>query len=285
MIALLVPLFTFALQWIFWSAIKPYAWILFLPAVFTSAWIGGLIPGLISVIVSVTIIAWFFIPPQFTFVGKSPIELVSSGIFCLMGVLFSIFHWRLQNSTRLVEEASSKLRASEENLSVTLNSIGDAVMATDAEGNVTRLNAVAEQLTGWNRAEAIGKPVGEIFKIINQKTRDFASIPVAAVLEQGIIHGLANDTVLIARHGKETPIADSCAPIRSLDGEVIGAVLVFRDVSKEYAAQQAIEESSKRIQTILDTVADGIINISEQGIVELMNPAAEKIFSGTRLKK
>lgn len=278
LIALLVPLFTFALQWIFWSAIKPYAWILFLPAVFTSAWIGGLIPGLISVIVSVTIIAWFFIPPQFTFVGKSPIELVSSGIFCLMGVLFSIFHWRLQNSTRLVEEASSKLRASEENLSVTLNSIGDAVMATDAEGNVTRLNAVAEQLTGWNRAEAIGKPVGEIFKIINQKTRDFASIPVAAVLEQGIIHGLANDTVLIARHGKETPIADSCAPIRSLDGEVIGAVLVFRDVSKEYAAQQAIEESSKRIQTILDTVADGIINISEQGIVELMNPAAEKIF-------
>lgn len=278
MIALLVPLFTFALQWIFWSAIKPYAWILFLPAVFVSAWIGGLIPGVISVFMSVMIITWFFIPPQFTFAGKSPIELFSSVIFCSMGVLFSIFHWRLQRSKRIAEEASSKLRASEENLSVTLNSIGDAVMATDAEGKVTRLNAVAEQLTGWTNSEAAGKPIDEIFRIINQKTRLPAAIPVASVLQQGIIHGLANDTVLIARDGNETPIADSCAPIRSRDGKVIGAVLVFRDVSKEYEAQQAIEEGSKRIQTILDTVAEGIINISEQGIIEMMNPAAERIF-------
>ncbi len=178
-------------------------------------------------------------------------------------------------------QARDQLRASEENLSVTLDSIGDAVMTTDAQGRVTRLNPVAEQLTGWAQAEAAGHPVDDVFHIINHQTRQPATIPVATTLAQGVIQGLANDTVLIARDGSERPIADSCAPIRNRDGIISGAVLVFRDVSNEYAAQAALHDSAMRIRTILDTVADGIITISEHGLIESFNPAAEQIFGYT----
>jgi PAS domain S-box-containing protein len=177
-----------------------------------------------------------------------------------------------------LEKRVAERTASEQNLSVTLNSIGDAVMATDAEGRITRLNTVAEQLTGWSQAEAAGRPVADIFHIINQKTRLSAPIPVANTLTQGVIHGLANDTVLIARDGSEHPIADSCAPIRNRYGEVIGAILVFRDVTEEYAAKVALRDSATHIQTILDTVADAIITINEHGIIETVNSATERIF-------
>ncbi|OGS90111.1 MAG: hypothetical protein A2Z95_08430 [Gallionellales bacterium GWA2_60_18] len=280
-LAMLPPLVAFMLQWTFWPAIQPYAWFLFFPAVFISSWIGGLVPGLVATFVSAALAGWFFIPPLFTFSGKEPMSLVSIGLFCIMGALFSNSHGRLKKASRQAKDANATLRASEENLSVTLNSIGDAVMTTDGEGRITRLNFIAEQLTGWPQAEALGRPVADIFHIINQKTRQPAPIPVEAALAQGVIHGLANDTVLIARDGKEYPIADSCAPIRNRDGGVIGTVLVFRDVTNEYAAQAALRDSSMRIQTILNTVADGIISINEQGIIETLNPAAEHIFGYT----
>jgi two-component system, NarL family, sensor histidine kinase EvgS len=180
-----------------------------------------------------------------------------------------------------LESRVEELAEKEENLSVTLNSIGDGVMATDTDGCVTRLNAVAEKLTGWTGSQAIGRPVEEIFRIINQHTREPAAIPVAATLEQSAIHGLANDTVLIARDGSECQIADSCAPIRDPDGKIIGTVLVFRDVSKEYAAQAALRDSATRIQTIFNTAGDGIITIDEQGVIESMNPSAERVFGYT----
>lgn len=278
LLAMLPPIIAFILQWMFWSTIQPYAWFLFFPAVFVSSWIGGLLPGLLSTFISAALVAWFFIPPEFTFADKSPMALTSIGLFCIMGFLFSSFNGRLRNASKLAEEANSTLRASEENLSVTLNSIGDAVMTTDAQGRVTRLNCIAERLTGWSQAEAVGRPVADIFRIINQKTRQPAPNPVDAALAQGVIHGLANDTVLIARDGSETPIADSCSPIRNRSGNVTGAILVFRDVAKEYATQEALRDSATRIQTILNTVVDGIISISEQGIIETFNPAAELIF-------
>ena len=171
------------------------------------------------------------------------------------------------------------LRESEEKLSVTLNSIGDAVIATDAQARVTLLNPLAEKLTGWTQGEAAGRPVNDIFCIINKETRQPAAIPVMATLEHGTIQGLANHTVLIARDGSECDIADSCAPIRDRDAQVIGAVLVFRDVTGEYAAQQAIRDSAALIQTILNTVVDGIITVhAHGGIIETVNPAAERMF-------
>ncbi|TGN10387.1 ATP-binding protein [Leptospira ilyithenensis] len=141
-------------------------------------------------------------------------------------------------------EANEGLRNSQENLSVTLNSIGDAVLTTDAGARVTRLNPVAEQLIGWTQAEAIGRLVVEIFHIINNETREPVSVPVIDALTHGTTQGLSN-SLLISRDGREHAIADSCAPIRNRDGVVTGAVLVFRDVTEERAARFALQRAKE----------------------------------------
>ncbi len=178
-----------------------------------------------------------------------------------------------------LHQANLTLRESEEKFAVTLHSIGDAVIATDAAARVTILNPLAERLTGWSQLDAVGRPVDEIFTIINKETRQSATIPVAETLLHGTVQGLATHTVVVARDGSECDIADSCAPIRDRDGDVIGAVLVFRDVTEEYAAQQALLDSNALIQTVLNTVADGIITIyARGGMVKTVNPAAERMF-------
>ena len=178
-----------------------------------------------------------------------------------------------------LQQTNMTLSESEQKLAVTLNSIGDAVIATDAQARVTRLNPVAEELTGWTQAQAIGHPVDEIFHIVNQETRQPATIPVMETLAHGTIQGLANHTLLIARDGSERAIADSCAPIRDRDGRVIGAVLVFRNVTEEYAVQQALSDSAALVQTILNTVVDGIVTLrAHAATIETANPAAERMF-------
>ena len=94
LLAMLPPLAALALQWIFWAAINPYAWLLFFPAVVVSAWFGGLVPGLVSTLVSAALARWFFIAPQFSFGGESPMPLFSIGVFLVMGILFSFSHDR-----------------------------------------------------------------------------------------------------------------------------------------------------------------------------------------------
>jgi PAS domain S-box-containing protein len=138
---------------------------------------------------------------------------------------------------RLSSAIAERLRAS---LATTLQSIGDAVIATDALGTVAMMNRVAETLTGWSEAEARGKPLLEVFHIVNEQTRALVPSPVEKVLETGGIVGLANHTVLIARDGREVPIDDSGAPIRGEDGVIQGVVLVFRDVS-----ERKLEESRR----------------------------------------
>jgi len=187
-----------------------------------------------------------------------------------------------EETNKQLQQTNVTLQVSEERLAVTLNSIGDAVIATDAGARITLMNPLAEQLTGWSRVSATGRPVDEIFHIINKDTRHPATIPVMETLAHGTIQGLANHTVLIARDGSECDIADSCAPIRDRDAQVIGAVLVFRDVTGEYAVQQALHDSTAQIQTILNTVVDGIITLHAiGGIVETVNPAAERMFGYT----
>ncbi len=147
-----------------------------------------------------------------------------------------------------LQRANATLQVSEEKLAVTLNSIGDAVIATDAEGLVTLLNPLAEQLTGWTKAQGIGRPVEEIFCILNEETRQPAVVPVAETLALGTIHRLANHTVLIARDQSECPIADSCAPIRDREGLVVGAVLVFRDVTVRSRLDRALQEKNVELE-------------------------------------
>ena len=112
------------------------------------------------------------------------------------------------------KEAEDALKESEENLRITLNSIGDAVISTDIDGNIIRMNPVAENLCGWSTGEAKGKSLQEVFYIVHAETGKTAEDPVAKVLETGSITGLANHTMLISKDGTEYQIADSAAPIR-----------------------------------------------------------------------
>ena len=231
---------------------------------------------------------WLFV----ALVGASLLSML--GALVLMNVLFrrnqqrvaELVHLETQHLLEAQEQINLQLRQanrvlleSEEKLSVTLNSIGDGVIATDAQARVTRLNPIAEQLTGWTQAQATGRAIDQVFHIINQETRELATIPVLETLAHGTIQGLANHTVLIARDGNECAIADSCAPIRDSSGEVVGAVLVFHNVTEEYAVQQALRDSAALVQTILNTVVDAIITIHARGgIIETVNPAAEQMF-------
>ncbi|MDO9103565.1 MAG: PAS domain S-box protein [Methylovulum sp.] len=184
-----------------------------------------------------------------------------------------------EEMNKRLQQVNDSLQVSEAKLAVTLNSIGDAVIATDAEGCVTLLNPLAERLTGWSLADAWGRPVDEVFHIINQETRQPSIVPIKATLAHGTIQGLANHTVLIALDGCERAIADSCAPIRDRGGQVVGAVLVFRDVTEEYAGQQALRDSAALVQTILNTVVDGIITLhANGGIIKTVNAATERLF-------
>jgi two-component system CheB/CheR fusion protein len=163
-----------------------------------------------------------------------------------------------EQTNKQLQQTNVTLQTSEEKLAVTLNSIGDAVMATDAEGHITLLNPLAERLTGWASAEAVGHPVEEIFHIISEETRQPAIIPIKETLEHGTILGLANHILLIARDGSERGIDDSCAPIRNLDGQVIGAVLVFRDVTERREIENGLKkahEELKALTTELERVA------------------------------
>jgi len=143
--------------------------------------------------------------------------------------------------------AEAALRQSERRWATTLASIGDAVMATDVDGRITFLNGVAETLTGWSLREATGRPVQEVFHIINEHTRLTVEDPVRKVLETGLIVGLANHTVLIRKDGTEIAIDDSGAPIRDDDGKVTGAVLVFRDITERRRAEAEREDMLRAV--------------------------------------
>ncbi len=187
-----------------------------------------------------------------------------------------------EETNRQLRQANLTLEVSEEKLAVTLNSIGDAVIATDAEGCVQLLNPLAERLTGWTRAQAAGRPVDEIFHIINQETRLPSAIPVRETLARGTIQGLANHTILISCDGSECAIADCCAPIRNRDGKVIGAVLVFRDVTGEYATQQALRDQQFYARSLIESNIDAIMTTDPSGIITDVNKQMEALTGCTR---
>jgi len=141
--------------------------------------------------------------------------------------------------------AQEALAGETERLSVTLRSIGDGVVTTDTAGNVVLVNKVAETLTGWSQAEAAGKQLDEVFTIINEKTRHQAENPVGLVLSAGCIRELANHTVLVSRNGQERIIADSAAPIRDKENRIVGAVLVFRDITEKRKMEEELLKAQK----------------------------------------
>jgi PAS domain S-box-containing protein len=149
------------------------------------------------------------------------------------------------NMATTLEANRIALATEKEQLAVTLDSIGDAVITTDTAGHVVLMNPIAEHLTGWNIDQAAGRPLGEVFNIINELSGTPCASPVEKVLESGQIVGLANHTVLISRTGEQRSIADSGAPIVTTGGETIGVVLVFRDVTDQYRIEKELQKARK----------------------------------------
>lgn len=170
--------------------------------------------------------------------------LVAASLLVLLSATFVLIRRQLRET----EASRRALADSEENLSTTLHSIGDGVLATDTDGRIARMNPVAEALTGWPFADARGRTVEEVFRIVNEYTREPAEVPVAKALATGEIQELANHTVLISRDRVERPISDSAAPIRDAKGLVRGVVLVFRDVTVSHQVRQTIREQNELLE-------------------------------------
>lgn len=226
-----------------------------------TAWYGGRWPGLLLVaLFEITIL--FFTDGPFTW------RLAFQSLNRL--VLFVSLIWFVssrRNAERLLHQHREWLR-------VALSSIGDGVIATDTKGCVNFINPTAEALTGWPMAEATNKPLNDVFKIINETTREPVESPVAKVLREGTIVGLANHTILVARDGKEIPIADSGAPIKAPGRKVTGVILVFRDITEEKRA----EEARSLMVSIVETSDDAIISKTLEGTIVSWNKGAERLY-------
>jgi len=167
--------------------------------------------------------------------------------------------WSFRDITerRLAEEA---LQKQSEWLRVTLSSIGDAVITTDAEGRVTFQNGVAESLTGWSTDDAAGRPLPYVFQIVNEQTREPVENPALRALRAGTVVGLPNHTVLISRDGTERPIDDSAAPMRDGSGKMLGAVLVFHDITERKRAEDERSEVDRKKDEFLALLAHELRN-------------------------
>jgi PAS domain S-box-containing protein len=243
-------------------------------AVAFAVWIGGPGPAALVAILGYLACDYLFIPPRGSFsVG---------GFGGVLGFLAYLFTCALiavfGESARRAHAQALERR---ELLRVTLFSIGDAVITTDVDARVTSMNGIAETLTGWTQLEAIGEPLDDVFRIVNEETREPVPNPATRALRQGIVVGLANHTVLIRKDGEEFPIDDSAAPIRNEHGAVSGCVLIFRDVSNQRRVQQERTRqlsAARLLASIIESSDDAIISKSLDGVIQSWNAGAERIF-------
>jgi PAS domain S-box-containing protein len=179
----------------------------------------------------------------------------------------------LSFSTVSLARALAEQRELQEEMGATLYSIGDGVIVTDKSTCVRRMNPVAEALSGWREADSLGKPLAEVFRIISEHTRQKVENPLARVIQNNVVVGLANHTLLISRDGRETPIADSAAPIRDAGGNITGVVLVFRDQTEERRVTSKLMASERFIRATLDGLSYMIAIVDTAGTILYVNQA------------
>jgi PAS domain S-box-containing protein len=255
--------------------------IFFYPAIVLTAWYGRRNPALLAIVLSSLTADWFFIEPRHTLLFHNRGEAVALGAFVVVNLilvvaieLMHLARERLAAELAQRLKAEAQLAAEKELLATTLTSIGDAVIVTDEKGMVISLNGEAEHLTGWRSEEASGKPLAEVFQIVNEQNRESVENPVEKVLRLGTVTGLANHTVVISKDGHETAIDDSAAPIRHDNGPILGVVLVFRDVTEQRRAQQ----DRARLAAIVEYSGDAILTKDLKGIISTWNDSAQKLF-------
>jgi PAS domain S-box-containing protein len=246
-------------------------------AIAISVWRAGWPVAILAALLGYLACAWLFIEPR----GALGLDVPQNLVGFIAYVITAAIIIAIGEALRV---ARADARRQREVLQVTLRSIGDAVIATDQDGRITFLNAVAETLTGWARADAVGKPLDEVFRIVNEDSRQPVANPVGRALAEGVVVGLANHTLLLTRDGREYPIDDSAAPIRDDRGLVVGCVLIFRDVTQQ---RQAEREKSRQLMAartlaaIVESSDDAIVSKTLAGTIQSWNAAAERLFGHT----
>ncbi len=213
------------------------------------------------------------------------IKLPGIDEFSKISAGFDTMAARIQHQNRNLTDLTEQLRdqhrelaQQEEDLRVTLDSIGDAVIATDASGLITRMNPVAQKITGWQLYEARGKPITDIFKIINAETKQTIENPIDKVIKTGKTVFLSNNTTLISRDGAHYHISDSAAPIRNQENEILGMVLIFNDVTEKYRLRQSAAQSERLLRSIMDN-SPAIIYVKDwQGEFSYVNQQFLRTF-------
>ena len=233
---------------------------------------------------------YFFITPRGSLAIAAISDQISLAVFLSIGLAVSLLAWSLREALRRAEASEAEARRALEaervqrmRLRTTLASIADAVITADADGRVTGLNRAAERLTGWAADEAAGRPLGEVFRTVDEATRRTDEMPVAEVLDNGVVLRSSDYMTLVSRDGRSLPVEHSTAPIQEEGGRITGMVVVFRDVTERCRAERAVRDSEERFRQLAENITD-VFWVAEprRGGMLYVSPAYEAIYGRPR---
>jgi two-component system, chemotaxis family, CheB/CheR fusion protein len=233
-------------------------------AVLISTWYGGLGPGLVSTLASSLLL--HFMLASGAWEDSLQLEMERVGLFTVIAILTSAVTAALRHNETRASEHAARLR-------VTLSSIADGVIVTDPRGRILSMNPLAQTLTGWRQEDALGRPIEEVFPVLDAKTGE----PMQSLLRRALVTGNPirshNDRLLLAKSGATIPIDDTASPIRDTAGEFLGAVKVFRDVSEARRASEELEEREAELADFFENAPVGMHWVGPAGIILRANKA------------